>query len=34
MASEIIPQNSFKLINELLLAFDNKLIVGGIFCGL
>ena len=35
MASEIIPQlkkASFKLINEILLALNNKLRVGGIFC--
>jgi len=35
MASEIIPQlkkASFKLINEILPALNNKLTVGGIFC--
>ena len=34
MASEIIPQlkSSFKLKNEILLALNNKLTVGGIFC--
>jgi len=35
MALEIIPQlkkASFKLINEILLALNNKLRVGGIFC--
>jgi len=37
MASEIIPQlkkTSFKLINEISLALNNKLTVGGIFCDL
>ena len=37
MASEITPQlkkSSFKLINEILLALNNKLTVGGIFCDL
>ena len=37
MASKIIPQPkkvSFKLINEILLALNDKLRVGGIFCDL
>jgi len=37
MSSEIISQlekTSFKLINEILLALNNKLTVGGIFCDL
>ena len=37
MASEITPQlkkSSFKLINEILLALNNKLTVGGLFCNL
>jgi hypothetical protein len=37
MASETTPQlkkTSFKLINEILLALNNKLAVGGIFCDL
>jgi hypothetical protein len=37
MASEIIPQlkkASFQLINEILLALNNKLTVGGIFSDL
>jgi len=37
MASEITPQlkkSSFQLINEILLALNNNLTVGGIFCDL